>query len=335
MPTKKDKASRRRSSFRTFGAFLTSHMMKKFAKKKTNRKHGVDHDALEAGFVENSQDSRESGATTPVTSNGHPKSGLSSETTSLSGRGAYSTNLGDSFVPPGVCGLANHGLTCYINAIIQCLSNTDLLAEYFVMGQYKADLKNAKKERSKKYGTNGELAEQFAVIIRSLWTNQYDASMTRSLKDIMCKYAIQYKGNEQHDSQEYLLWLFDKIHEDLNIQPVKKQSLLSRASFRKKKKSPAQNSAKFSPNSRAIQAQLDLVPTSFIQKVFQAHFRSTLTCPDCKRQSHTMDPSLCVSLPITARNTRAIYVKVVFLSSKKRGEGRKKSSPYSGSKNLF
>lgn len=316
MPKTKEK-SRRRSSFRTFGAFLTSHMLKKFSKKKS-RKELVDRDALDAGFIDSNSQSHES-TDSPVTSNGQ------SETTSLSGKANYTT-LGDSFMPPGVCGLVNHGTTCYFNSIIQCLSNTDLLAEYFVMGQYKADLRSARKERSKKYGTGGELAEQFAIIVRSLWTNQYDMSMTKKFKDIMCKYASQYRGNEQHDAQEFLLWIFDKTHEDLNIQPVKRISLLSRASFRRKKKGlPPSDFGKFNPNLTDIQTQLDIVPTSFIQKVFQAHFRSTLTCPNCSKQSHTMDPSLCVSLPVTARTTRAVYVTVTYLPSKKRGERKKMS----------
>lgn len=33
---------------------------------------------------------------------------------------------------------------------------------------------------------------------------------------IVSKNALQYRGNSQHDAQEFLLWLLDRVHEDLN-----------------------------------------------------------------------------------------------------------------------
>lgn len=35
-------------------------------------------------------------------------------------------------------------------------------------------------------------------------------------QSIVSKNAMQYRGSSQHDAQEFLLWLLDRVHEDLN-----------------------------------------------------------------------------------------------------------------------
>jgi len=67
----------------------------------------------------------------------------------------------------GLTGLRNFGQTCYMNATLQCLSATVMLARYMLDGSYKSaiNLQNP-------LGTRGALANAFAALLRSMWSQQ-------------------------------------------------------------------------------------------------------------------------------------------------------------------
>ncbi|XP_015230635.1 PREDICTED: ubiquitin carboxyl-terminal hydrolase 31-like [Cyprinodon variegatus] len=213
---------------------------------------------------------------------------------------------------PGVAGLKNHGNTCFMNAILQCLSNTELFAEYLALEQFKGgEASSGNSDKAKPNGgpvlrkgvsqqqqqDTGEVTEQLSGLVRALWTFEYTPQHSRDFKNVVSKSALQFKGNSQHDAQEFLLWLLDRVHEDLN-QIVHPDS-------RPPRKPPVEEEP--APEGSPLPA-----PGSFVQELFQAQYRSSLTCPHCQKQSNTFDPFLCISLPIPVPHTRPLYVTVVY-----------------------
>ncbi|XP_060951178.1 ubiquitin carboxyl-terminal hydrolase 31-like [Limanda limanda] len=213
---------------------------------------------------------------------------------------------------PGVAGLKNHGNTCFMNAILQCLSNTELFAEYLALEQFRgAETSSNSGDKAKPNGVlvlrragqqqqqqdSGEVTEQLSGLVRALWTFEYTPQHSRDFKNVVSKSALQFRGNSQHDAQEFLLWLLDRVHEDLNH--------IVHPDIRPPRKPPVEEENP--PEGSPLPA-----PGSFVQELFQAQYRSSLTCPHCQKQSNTFDPFLCISLPIPVPHTRPLYVTVVY-----------------------
>ncbi|NXG32439.1 UBP43 hydrolase, partial [Dromaius novaehollandiae] len=121
------------------------------------------------------------------------------------------------------------------------------------------------------------------------------------LQSIVSEHGAQFRGNAQHDALEFLLWLLDRLHEDLGSgspapQPRRRDKVGARGAKQQLHLPPcihAHGGARRPP--RRLSSR-----------------RSSLTCPHCRKQSNTFDPFLCVSLPIPPRQTRPLNVTLVF-----------------------
>src|SRR5690606_18798247 len=123
---------------------------------------------------------------------------------------------GTSTFTKGLCGLRNLGNTCFMNSSLQCLSNTVLLREYFISDSHKNDI-----NKNNPIGMKGHVAENFGNLMKLMWSGEEPYVSPRALKQTIAKWAPQFEGFNQHDSQELLAFLLDGLHEDLNQVSVK------------------------------------------------------------------------------------------------------------------
>lgn len=127
----------------------------------------------------------------------------------------------------GTSGLVNLGNTCYVNSIIQCLSNCNIFRELILSKQLINKLINHDNEyifAKKKLDNN--LSFQLRKIFLNLWNSSFYHFRPISFKKLFGIKINQFQNYNQHDSQEALLCILDTIHEELvteiNIKPIKR-----------------------------------------------------------------------------------------------------------------
>ena len=100
-----------------------------------------------------------------------------------------------------------------------------------------------------------------------------------TLREAIKNFAPRFANNDQHDSQEFLIFILDGLHEDLNKNSNKKAIL-----------STIQDEADFErmPDWQASALAWErylATNSSIIVSLFQGQYRSRLTCLTCKHVS--------------------------------------------------
>ncbi|KAG4072222.1 hypothetical protein HA402_007632 [Bradysia odoriphaga] len=178
---------------------------------------------------------------------------------------------------PGLTGLVNLYNNCYMNNIVQCLSNTTDLAEYFLSDRYKPHINRASE-------THGRIVEELAALFKEIWCKQFAHIASIDFRNTVGHYHAMFSGPDHQDSHEFLRILIDWMHLDLEtLSPEIPRGSLTAAD----------------------KAWLTFVKNkeSAIFRLFYGQFKSTLKCVECKCESATYDcfSDLSLQVPSVSR----------------------------------
>uniref|UniRef100_A0A8C7SB08 Ubiquitin carboxyl-terminal hydrolase n=1 Tax=Oncorhynchus mykiss TaxID=8022 RepID=A0A8C7SB08_ONCMY len=185
----------------------------------------------------------------------------------------------------GLVGLRNLGNTCFMNSILQCLSNTHNLRDYCLHNSHRRDL-------NKNSRTNtGALMEEFAKLLQTMWTSSSSEAVGPSeFKTQIQRYAPRFVGYNQQDAQEFLRFLLDGLHNEVNrvtVRPRGSSEDFDHLPDREK-------------GDRMWSKYLEREDSKIVD-LFVGQLKSSLTCSTCGYCSTVFDPFWDLSLPIAKK----------------------------------
>ena len=183
-------------------------------------------------------------------------------------------------IKPGVKGLRNVGATCYMNATLQCFSNTDKL---------KTDLINKYDEYKKDANTSKKLTFALAEVVFNLWKVLDDKKyIPEDFKRIIGEMNPLFKKIGANDPKDLVLFLLIKIHDETNTK--KETNQLSNT--------PPPNPHDFYSVYNDFKKYFYSNNNSIISNEFYGCFNSMTTCMNCKISIHNIQSMNILFFPL-------------------------------------
>ncbi|KAL1610632.1 ubiquitin-specific protease doa4 [Paraconiothyrium brasiliense] len=185
-------------------------------------------------------------------------------------------------------GLINFGVTCYMNSVVQCLSANPNLTAWFLSGRYAEYLQ----KRNWK-GTEGILPEAYATLLSNLYKGDTSAIRPSTFRKVCGRFNQTWQLDEQQDAKEFLEFVLDMMHEDLNtvynkapLRDLTEEMEMAREQL------PRPYAARIEWN-RYLHRN-----NSLIGNLFAGQHASQLTCKKCGITSTTFEAFWSISVEI-------------------------------------
>ncbi|ODV79014.1 cysteine proteinase [Suhomyces tanzawaensis NRRL Y-17324] len=211
-----------------------------------------------------------------------------------------------------VCGLKNFGSSCYINLTIQLLFGIHQLRDLFSHLEYHKYIKDPKfiklmKQLKEQSHSKDEslLSESISGLLRTFKLHGSSSiaptRFTRIASVLKPNFNIPY---EQQDAQEFLIFVLERLHEELSNKPSSEH--FGEQEFekyiRKWDINILLNEKK--DYTKWYQSLLQTEGISPVNDLFQGHIQNKLVCNKCNYESVNYSSFTILSLPIPSSNGR-------------------------------
>ena len=205
----------------------------------------------------------------------------------------------DELSNKGRVGLFNLGNTCYINCILQALSNNLDLNKYFLFDFYKNDL------NLKYISFESELTENFAEVFIKLWQENEQVASPKKFVINFLQQNNQFSPGVEQDAHEFLSCLLSNLHERVN-----RAIPIQNSNDKSDKENEKENEKEKEKKNISIEEQFKEYMKedakkndSFIYELFTGHFISKTICDECNKECINFEPFNTLSLPIPKKHT--------------------------------
>ena len=180
-------------------------------------------------------------------------------------------------------GMHNQGNTCYFNSVNQIFVNLPILQQIFLDPKIIYFI-----NKENKFGHQGKFFE----IYKSLyWIKPSKIGKAIvDLKKIVGKLKEDFNNNEQQDANEYLNFVLESLHEELNLHATKKYIENDDDIFHHNKPDDLGN-IYWANNLKRN--------TSFIDSIFMFQLKSNLKCRKCKNIKYNFETNYVFDLPLS------------------------------------
>jgi ubiquitin carboxyl-terminal hydrolase 4/11/15 len=151
---------------------------------------------------------------------------------------------------------------------------------------------------------HGKVAKAYAGLLKSIFAPQSPSSFPpREFKSTIGRFAPSFSGYQQQDSQEFLAFLLDGMHEDLNR--IMSKPYTEKPDSTDEMVGHPELIAKLADKHWEIYKSRN---DSAVADLFGGLYQSTLICPDCQKVSITFDPFMDLTLPLPIESFWAMDV---------------------------